>query len=196
MLERSKLLVIIPILFALYFSWLNRYFYFDDALIYARYIENFMNGYGLVYNKGECQSSYCPKKIYYRDREMKHLSYKINPQFYYFKISYLDKGKPLTYLLEKKLLLKRKKIENVTQLKNFLNKKKGVIHGLGCAEDLLPSFFKRRTLAECRPLGMIVDQYELNEKGIFVTTRLTVDDVHSPRSIHWGYLLSAVKVVF
>ena len=53
MSERSKFVVIIPMLVALYFSWLNRYFYFDDALIYARYIENLMNGYGLVYNKGE-----------------------------------------------------------------------------------------------------------------------------------------------
>ncbi len=35
------------------FTYLNRNFIFDDALIYYRYIENFLNGNGLVYNKGE-----------------------------------------------------------------------------------------------------------------------------------------------
>jgi len=37
-----KTLLFIPIILGIYFSWLNRYFYFDDALIYARYIENFI----------------------------------------------------------------------------------------------------------------------------------------------------------
>ncbi|NOS85137.1 MAG: hypothetical protein HOP31_08340, partial [Ignavibacteria bacterium] len=32
---------------------MNRNFRLDDALIYYRYIENFINGYGLVYNIGE-----------------------------------------------------------------------------------------------------------------------------------------------
>lgn len=45
-----KTLLFIPIILGIYFSWLNRYFYFDDALIYARYIENFINENGLVYN--------------------------------------------------------------------------------------------------------------------------------------------------
>ena len=34
-------------------TYLNRNFRFDDALIYFRYIENFINGSGLVYNIGE-----------------------------------------------------------------------------------------------------------------------------------------------
>lgn len=43
----------IPLLLALYLSWQNRNFYFEDALIYARYINNLLDGYGLVYNRGE-----------------------------------------------------------------------------------------------------------------------------------------------
>lgn len=34
-------------------AFLNKNFRLDDALIYYRYIENFVNGYGLVYNIGE-----------------------------------------------------------------------------------------------------------------------------------------------
>jgi len=51
--KKSNFFIFIPILLAIYFSWLNRYFYLDDVLIYARYIENFLNGDGLVYNIGE-----------------------------------------------------------------------------------------------------------------------------------------------
>lgn len=36
-----------------YFSFLNRNYQLDDALIYMRYIRNFAEGYGLVYNHGE-----------------------------------------------------------------------------------------------------------------------------------------------
>jgi arabinofuranosyltransferase len=35
------------------FYWLNRHFQLDDALIYYRYIENALQGHGLVYNIGE-----------------------------------------------------------------------------------------------------------------------------------------------
>ena len=49
----SYLLIIIleTIVFIKFF--INRFYFFDDTLIYARYIRNFTKGYGLVYNKGE-----------------------------------------------------------------------------------------------------------------------------------------------
>ena len=34
-------------------SWQVREYQLDDALIYLRYIRNFIEGNGLVYNKGE-----------------------------------------------------------------------------------------------------------------------------------------------
>lgn len=41
------------IIFGIIITYLNKDFRLDDALIYYRYIENFINGYGLVYNIGE-----------------------------------------------------------------------------------------------------------------------------------------------
>lgn len=43
-------LFLIPLL---YFSYLNRFYQFDDVMIYQRYIENLFAGQGLVYNIGE-----------------------------------------------------------------------------------------------------------------------------------------------
>lgn len=52
-LKNIKYLLIIPIAIILFQSYLRLHSYFDDVLIYARYIENFLNGNGLVYNIGE-----------------------------------------------------------------------------------------------------------------------------------------------
>lgn len=35
-----------------YLAWVNRNYQLDDALIYLRYVRNFLNGEGLVYNSG------------------------------------------------------------------------------------------------------------------------------------------------
>jgi hypothetical protein len=44
--------VLVPAAVAITFSLMNLGHFFEDALIYARYIENFLNGKGLVYNEG------------------------------------------------------------------------------------------------------------------------------------------------
>lgn len=49
----AKLAVFIPFLVVCYFSFLARNFQLDDGLIYLRYIKNFHDGWGLVYNPGE-----------------------------------------------------------------------------------------------------------------------------------------------
>jgi hypothetical protein len=51
--DYSALLLIGPILIALYFGYVWREYQLDDALIYLRYIKNVQEGYGLVYNPGE-----------------------------------------------------------------------------------------------------------------------------------------------
>ena len=51
--DYSALLLIGPILIAMYFGYVWREYQLDDALIYLRYIKNFQEGHGLVYNPGE-----------------------------------------------------------------------------------------------------------------------------------------------
>lgn len=46
------LILIVEIIVFIKF-YINRNYFFDDTLIYARYIKNFTNGNGLVYNKGD-----------------------------------------------------------------------------------------------------------------------------------------------
>ena len=49
----SALLLAIPVLVVIFFSFINRHYELDDALIYLRYIRNYQDEYGLVYNPGE-----------------------------------------------------------------------------------------------------------------------------------------------
>lgn len=51
--DYSALLLLGPILLACYFGYVWREYQLDDALIYLRYIKNFQEGHGLVYNPGE-----------------------------------------------------------------------------------------------------------------------------------------------
>jgi arabinofuranosyltransferase len=51
--DYSTLLLLSPILLALYFGYVWQGYQLDDALIYLRYIKNFQEGHGLVYNPGE-----------------------------------------------------------------------------------------------------------------------------------------------
>ncbi len=45
--------ILLIILLTSFITYLNRNFSLDDALIYQRYLKNFIDGYGLVYNIGE-----------------------------------------------------------------------------------------------------------------------------------------------
>jgi arabinofuranosyltransferase len=51
--DYSTLLLLSPILLAVYFGYVWQGYQLDDALIYLRYIKNFHEGHGLVYNPGE-----------------------------------------------------------------------------------------------------------------------------------------------
>lgn len=42
-----------PLLIVAIFSYISRGYQLDDALIYLRYIKNYQDGFGLVYNPGE-----------------------------------------------------------------------------------------------------------------------------------------------
>jgi arabinofuranosyltransferase len=50
---RILFLVAVPFFVVAYFSFLARNYQMDDALIYLRYVRNFHDGFGLVYNPGE-----------------------------------------------------------------------------------------------------------------------------------------------
>ncbi len=90
--------------------------------------------------------------------------------------------------------LQSRPIKNLTDLTFYLDKINGsIIHGVGCAEDLLPEYFSRFTLNACRPLPFIIDGHVMKNKTTFLVFRSAIEDIHTPRLISWANVFSAVS---
>jgi hypothetical protein len=76
----------------------------------------------------------------------------------------------------------------------YLDKIPGsIIHGVGCAEDLLPEFFPRNSINGCHPLPFIVDGHIEKDNTSLLVFRSAIDDVHTPRLILWQNIFNAVS---
>ena len=85
-------------------------------------------------------------------------------------------------------------IRNYTDLTFQLDKlSNGIVHGIGCAEDLVPETFQRSSIYQCQPLPFIIDGVTKRNGENFVVTRLSIDDIHTPRLIQWTNIYNSVS---
>jgi hypothetical protein len=154
----------------------------------------FKTGCHIIYDSGTCKISSCPTKIMYNDRPITHIRLKSNLSLDYFPLNIPSERSSQHYLLANDFGKGAKNLSNLSSITNFFRKKpKGIIHGIGCAEDLLPSFFKVHTMNQCSPLPFIIDGMIKNDdKAVFVT-RTAIDSLQAPRLISWSNIFSAVK---
>lgn len=163
---------------------------------YAPTLLKYKHGCFIVAKINQCTALYCKKKIYYNQKEVKNLKYKGRPLFDYFPNSYLKSKFSLTNLLEETYKIRPRIIKNLPETLTFLKikaKRKPIVHGIGCLEDLLPSFFRKKKLNECRPMPFIIDGYHKKNTNTYLTVRLPLDNIHSPRLINWQFIFSALR---
>ncbi|MFZ4713963.1 MAG: hypothetical protein ACOYL6_09640 [Bacteriovoracaceae bacterium] len=161
---------------------------YNPSLLKYRY------GCYLIYDNANCSGVYCPKKIMFNDLAVNHITYKYGVNFDYFPNSIPKESYSITGLIENQIKISSARVTNVTTLRFYLNQSPSyVIHGIGCVEDILPSFFQKSTMNACTPITFIVDG--ILEKGgrASLIVRTAMDDLHSPRIIDWNYIFSAVK---
>ncbi|RLA64698.1 MAG: hypothetical protein DRQ88_07130 [Epsilonproteobacteria bacterium] len=149
----------------------------------------------IVYNQGDCSSLHCPKKIIYKRKEVKGIRYDGRPNFDYFPNSSTNTSGALVNILKYDKKYRFRELRSLSEIVQFFSTKKKVLaHGVGCAGDILPNYFTKRSFNECRPLPFIIDGYIKDKrKKIFLITRTAIDDVHTPRLINWNYIYSGVK---
>ncbi len=88
----------------------------------------------------------------------------------------------------------QRSIKNLTDLKFYLDKMpNGIIHGVGCIEDLIPEEFYRTTINQCHPMPFIIDGHTLKNNETWIVLRSSIDDLHSPRLILWHNIFNAVS---
>ena len=164
---------------------LNEY---NPALLKYRY------GCYLVYDPALCNGIYCPKKIIFNERPITHITYKYGTNFDYFPNTIAKERYAFTGLIDNQLKISTSRITNVTTLRFYLNQSPTyLIHGIGCAEDLLPSFFQKKAMNSCSPISFIVDGLLEKSGRASLIVRTSLDDLHSPRTIDWNLVFSAVK---
>ena len=154
----------------------------------------FKSGCHIVYNPASCQISKCPHKIVYNDRAITHIRLKTNLSLDYFPLNIPSERTSQHYLLANDFKRGAKSMGNLSAIISFFKKsRKGVIHGVGCAEELLPSFFKVRTMNQCSPLPFIIDGIIRDEDKTVLVTRTAIDSLQAPRLISWSNVFSGVK---
>jgi hypothetical protein len=159
---------------------------------YKPILLRFKAGCFVIIDKG-CDALRCKPKLIFDELEMKHIEVQTGIKTNYYASKFNEVQYSLSRLLTKNLKLKIKKIFNITTLKEVLDKSSGLIHGVGCGEDLLPTFFPRKNFASCNPLSFIVDGYVEKDGYLSVSIRTSYDSLQLPRLISWGLLFSSLK---
>ncbi len=156
----------------------------------------YKSGCQIVYDAENCTPLYCPKKIYLDQKDVSdRFKYQGVPTFDYFPTSYLTEKFSMTNIMAESYKLSQKTIKNLTELTFYFEQNKdGIIHGVGCLEDLRPEDYPKQSFNQCTPIPFIIDGVSKSDnEEVFIVLRLSIDDVHSPRLLPWNHLFSSIK---
>jgi hypothetical protein len=148
----------------------------------------------IIFDQDQCTPLQCPKQIIYNQNLVKDLRYEGEPLFYYFATSYVNTKHAGENMVSEVLKLEKKELKNLTEINFFLEQNPlGLIHGVGCAEDLLPHFFKRRAFNECRPLPFIIDGVRKDKEHFLTVFRSSIHSIHSPELVPFNFVFTAIS---
>ncbi len=154
----------------------------------------FKSGCFIVFEKDNCHISQCKHKIILNDRPVDLVRIKGKANLAYFPSNVMSERFSQHYLLTRDFKKSGRQISNLSSVHAFFKKNsKGIIHGVGCAEDLLPSFFKTYALNQCTPMPFIVNGVIKDKDKVTFVTRTAGDSLQAPRLISWSSIYSAVK---
>jgi hypothetical protein len=154
----------------------------------------YKSGCYILYDRNKCFVSQCKHKILYNDRVIDFIKIKNRVTTEYFPTNVNDERFSQNYILTHEFRQNGRVLNNMSNILAFFKKSKtAIIHGVGCAENLLPSFFKSHAFNQCTALPFIIDGIiRENDKTVFVT-RTGVDSLQAPRLMSWSLVYSAVK---
>lgn len=154
-------------------------------------ILKYKTGCYIIRDKKNCNAVDCDFKVILDGTRFKKYFVESQLEFDLFPTSFTDKNKSIVQIYSKG---KKRTLRLIKSMSSFLQvyntHKQSIFFGIGCAEEILPRFFKRSSLNQCTPLPLIADGFiEKNEKYSLVT-RTSIDQVHAPRIIPWKRLYS------
>jgi hypothetical protein len=151
-------------------------------------------GCQVVVDEENCGIGRCNYKIMFNEKEIKGLKVKEGLAFDYFPNDLMREKYSQTYILQKDALKKMKILNTLPGMRKFFRENpKALVHGMGCAEDLQPSFFKKTSFNQCTPLPFIIDGIVNTNDRSALVVRSAADNIRAPRLISWSYVYSAVR---
>ncbi len=165
-----------------------------DSKTYNPLRSEYKYGCYIVYNAENCTTIECDKKVIWEEKLQSDIRFVGTPTFDYFPTDFLRERFSFNSLIDDTKGTQQRGIRNITDLKFYLDKvSNGIIHGIGCAEDLIPEQFQRVAINECHPLPFIIDGHVERGNETLMVTRLSIDDVHTPRLISWPNIFNSVS---
>ncbi|MEE3078278.1 MAG: hypothetical protein VX341_02995 [Bdellovibrionota bacterium] len=142
----------------------------------------------------KCSRYDCPLKVILDGKEVIKVYSKGKLNFQYFENQYNSNDSPLNKRLINQFEMKTSSISSVSSASFFLKQKsKGIIHGIGCLEDIYPDKFRIQGATQCSPMPFIIDGFKKDGELAKFTLRTAIDDLHSPREVSWPIIYSAVE---
>ena len=153
----------------------------------------FNDGCHIFYDFNNCKDNKCLKRIVVNRKSIKNINYNDDPNFYYFPEKVSKDAFSSINFLKNNLSIKQVSITNLNQIRQFLKEKNKVIHGVGCIQNIYPRHFKLRSMNQCKPTTFIIDNIIEKNKNVYLSIRTSIDDLHSPRLIHWSFIYNSLK---
>ena len=165
-----------------------------DSKTYNPVRSDFKFGCFIVYDSETCTTTSCNKKVIWEDKPITDIKFIGKPIFDYFPTNFLSERYSFANMLNEVKRTQSRTVKNLTDLKFYLDKiQNGIIHGVGCVEDLLPEEFQRTTMNQCHPLPFIVDGHLEKAGETWLVLRASIDDIHTPRKVLWQNIFNAVS---
>lgn len=165
-----------------------------DSKTYSPVRSEFKFGCFIVYDVDNCTTINCSKKVIWEEKLQSDIKFIGNPIFDYFPTSFANERYSFANMINEVKGTQSRSIKNLTDVKFFLdNIPTGVIHGVGCLEDLTPEEFQRTAMNQCHPMPFIIDGYTIKNTQTWLVFRSAIDDLHSPRLILWPNIFNAVS---
>lgn len=165
-----------------------------DSKNYNPLRSEFKFGCFIVSNLESCSAVSCDKKVIWEEKIQEDIKFIGSPLFDYFPTSFTNERYSFSSLINEVKGTQDRIVRNLTEAKNWLDKiPNGVIHGIGCAEDLVPEQFKRMAINQCHPMPFIIDGHLKKDNETLLVTRLSIEDLHTPRFLIWPNIFNAIS---
>ena len=165
-----------------------------DSKIYNPIRSEFKFGCFIVYDVENCSTHFCEKKVIWEEKIQSDIKFIGQITFDYFPTAFVNERFSFNNMINELLKTQERTIKSLTDLKFYLDKMpNGVIHGIGCVEDLIPEEFQKNYMNQCHPMPFIVDGHLVKNNETWLVFRSAIDDIHTPRLILWHNIFNAVS---